>query len=449
VNVVEFESVSKTYPIYDSPRNRLLELATFGTRTFHQNFVALDRVSLGVARGEVFCIVGANGSGKSTLLKILAGIHAPSSGNARIAGTVAALLELGAGFNPEFSGRENVYLNGTVHGLSTRQIDQRFAEIEAFAEIGEFIHQPVKTYSSGMTVRLAFAVAISVEPEILIVDEALAVGDTYFRHKCMLRVHELRSRGTSILFVSHSSADVKAIGDRALWLDRGHAMAVGPVDEVLGKYLAAMDPASKGMDQADNGTNSVALPPINQSSQIDPVLTIPNVDRRRGDGRAQILGIALLSEFGDPLHLMAADHRALVRISLRAHSTLEKPDVGFVMRNHLGIEFAGASTTSEHQPLSRVKSGETVTVDFLLEIPELYPGAFSFSPFVKDGAFMNDPARADSQIIDWIDNAITIQMAHGDGGPVYGYIQLPCRIEVNPHPHSHAPLTAGTGSRLV
>jgi ABC-type polysaccharide/polyol phosphate transport system ATPase subunit len=436
VNVVEFESVSKIYPIYDSPRNRLLELATFGTRTFHQNFVALNRVSFEVARGEVFCIVGANGSGKSTLLKIVAGIHAPSSGNARIAGTVAALLELGAGFNPEFSGRENVYLNGAVHGLSTRQIDQRFAEIEAFAEIGEFIHQPVKTYSSGMTIRLAFAVAISVEPEILIVDEALAVGDTYFRHKCMRRVHELRSRGTSILFVSHSSADVKAIGDRALWLDRGHAMAVGPVDEVLGKYLAAMDPAS-------NGTNSAALPPTNQSSQIDPVLTIPNVDHRHGDGRAQILGIALLSEFGDPLHLMAADHRTLVRISLRAHSTLEKPDVGFVMRNHLGIEFAGASTTSEHHPLSRVKSGETVTVDFLLEIPELYPGAFSFSPFVKDGS------RADSQIIDWIDNAITIQMAHGDGGPVYGYIQLPCRIEVNPQPHSHASLTAGTGLHLV
>ena len=184
--------------------------------------------------------MGENGSGKSTLLQMVAGILRPTSGTVAVNGRVSALLELGAGFNPEFSGRDNVYLNGSILGLTTRQIDQRYEDIEAFAEIGDFINQPVKTYSSGMVVRLAFAVAINVDPEILLVDEALAVGDIYFRQRCMRKVHELRARGITILFVSHAVADVKAIGDRALWLDRGRLVEIGEPDRVVAKYLAAM-----------------------------------------------------------------------------------------------------------------------------------------------------------------------------------------------------------------
>ena len=165
-------------------------------------------------RGETFCVIGENGSGKSTFLQIVAGILQPTTGIVEVHGRVSALLELGAGFNPEFTGRQNVYLNGAILGLSTRQIDERYGAIAEFAEIGDFIDQPVKTYSSGMVVRLAFAVAINVDPEILLVDEALAVGDIYFRQRCMRKVHELRSRGVTILFVSHAIGDVKAIGDR-------------------------------------------------------------------------------------------------------------------------------------------------------------------------------------------------------------------------------------------
>ena len=192
------------------------------------------------SRGETFCIIGENGSGKSTLLQMVAGILQPTSGSLTVNGRVSALLELGAGFNPEFTGRDNVYLNGSILGLTTRQIDQRYKDIEDFAEIGEFINQPVKTYSSGMVVRLAFAVAINVDPEILLVDEALAVGDIYFRQRCMRKVHELRTRGITILFVSHAIADVKAIGDRALWLEHGRMREIGETDRVVAKYLAAM-----------------------------------------------------------------------------------------------------------------------------------------------------------------------------------------------------------------
>ena len=247
----------------------------------------------------------------------------PTSGTVRVGGRVSALLELGAGFNPEFSGRDNVYLNASILGLSKSAIDQRYRQIEEFAEIGDFIHQPVKTYSSGMVVRLAFAVAISVDPEILVVDEALAVGDTWFRHRCMRKVHELRAQGVTIVFVSHALADVKAIGDRALWLEHGQARAIGDTDTVLAAYLAAM---------AEKSDDVRAAP-----AAVSTVYSIPNVDHRHGDGRAEILGIAVLNEYDEPVQLMMPESRVVVRISLRANCDLARPAAGFVLRNHLGL----------------------------------------------------------------------------------------------------------------
>src|SRR5437870_1919546 len=230
---VEFHGVSKSYAIYDSPGDRLKELITPKRYQFHRDFWALRDVTFDIRRGETFCIVGENGSGKSTLLQIVAGILRPSGGDVQVKGRVAALLELGSGFNPEFTGHDNVYLNASILGLSSREIDRRYESIMSFAEIGSFIHQPVKTYSSGMVVRLAFAVAIHVDPEILLVDEALAVGDIYFRQRCMRKVHELRSKGVTIVFVSHSMGDVKAIGDTCLWLENGSVRYYGPTDSVV------------------------------------------------------------------------------------------------------------------------------------------------------------------------------------------------------------------------
>jgi ABC-type polysaccharide/polyol phosphate transport system ATPase subunit len=421
VNAVEFQAVSKSYAMYRKPGDRLKELASFNRLKRHRDFWALHDATFEIRRGETFCIIGENGCGKSTLLQIVAGILEPTSGTVKVHGRVSALLELGAGFNPEFSGRDNVYLNGSILGLSTRQIDERYAEIEAFAEIGEFIRQPVKTYSSGMVVRLAFAVAIHVDPEVLLVDEALAVGDIYFRQRCLRKVHELRARGVTILFVTHAVGEVKEIGDRAMWLDRGRVAEIGDPGAVVSHYLAAMTEK----DTSYRHSAAPAAPPVAAvASAPEIVETIPNIDHRFGDGRAEIIGIAVLDERGRPIELLEPSSRIVVRISARAREAISMPMIGFMLRNQLGMDFAGTNTTREGTPMPPLRAGDTVTVDFHLELPELYPAAFSFSPAIADGPLTG------YAMCDWIDNAIALQMSR-TAGQIYGYIHLPCRVEIN------------------
>jgi len=423
VNAVEFQGVSKSYAIYESPGDRLKELLSLNHLHCHRDFQALRDLSFEVKRGETFCIVGENGSGKSTMLQMVAGILQPTTGTVAVNGRVSALLELGAGFNPEFSGRDNVYLNGSILGLTTRQIDQRYREIESFAEIGEFIGQPVKTYSTGMVVRLAFAVAINVDPEILLVDEALAVGDIYFRQRCMRKVHELRARGVTILFVSHATADVKAIGDRVLWLDKGRLVEVGDPERVISQYLAAMTQKDsrylrhQAHDEQKHPAGRRVLAP-------EIVETIPNIDYRYGDGRAKVIGIAVLNEQGRPLHQLEPATRIVVRISVRAHEPVAVPNVGFMLRNQLGVDFSGTNTIREGCRLEPMQPGDVYTVDFHLDLPELYPASFSFSPAIADGTLEA------YQMCDWIDNAVVVQMARSEN-ETYGYLHLPCRVEVN------------------
>jgi lipopolysaccharide transport system ATP-binding protein len=417
---VEFSNVSKSYSIYAAPGDRLKELITFQTRRYHTEFWALRDVSFEVGRGETFCVVGENGSGKSTLLQICAGIMAPSSGMAVANGRVAALLELGSGFNPEFSGRDNVYLNGAILGLSSKDMDRRLPEIEAFAEIGAFINQPVKTYSSGMIVRLAFAVAIHVDPEILLVDEALAVGDVYFRQRCMRKVHELRQRGITILFVSHATGDVKALGDRAMWLEKGVVKALGKTDLVVAQYLAAMsekDRVYQAREFPAEEARKVAAPQ-------EIIEEIPNVDHRFGDGKAEVIGITVLDAKGNRIGMLQPNSTIVVRISVRAKENLDRPIVGFMFRNHLGVDFAGTNTARENQDLPPMLAGDVCTVDFYLDLPALYASSFSFSPAIANGLLEH------YSMCDWIDNAVVLQMESTDQ-PMYGQFHLDCRIKVN------------------
>lgn len=286
----------------------------------------------------------------------------------------------------------------------------------------------MKTYSSGMVVRLAFAVAINVDPEVLLVDEALAVGDAAFRHRCMRKVHELRACGVTIIFVSHAIADVQAIGDRVLWLEHGRAVAIGSADSVLPLYLAAMNERAAPSEIPSDGPAATAVSTLQVRAPVAE--SIPNVDHRRGDARAEILGIAILNEYAEPVHLMMPQSRITVRISFRAGQDLSRPVVGFMLRNHLGLDFTDTDTERESHSLPAMRQGDVSTVDFQLDIPEFYPGAFSFSPFVSDGA-----------VCDWIDNAITVQMARGEG-PVYGYIHLPCKVEHSPLGESVEPRIA-------
>lgn len=434
--VIHFSAVSKSYPMYAAPSHRLKELLTLNRVSYHRDFWALREVSFDIHRGETFCIIGENGSGKSTLLQIVAGILQPTTGNAKTNGRVAALLELGSGFNPEFTGKENVYLNAAILGLSTAEIDARYAEIEAFAEIGDFINQPVKTYSSGMTVRLAFSVAIHVNPDVLLVDEALAVGDIYFRQRCMRKVHELRACGVTILFVSHAIGDVKAIGDRTMWLDNGRVREIGDTESVVSKYLAYMvekDSQFLGLGRKE----SASVQPAAATVAPELVTTIPNIDHRYGDARAQIIGIQAASPDGRALHLLEPGTSIVLRISARAKEPILNPNIGFMLRNHLGVDFAGTNTLREGHQLPEMWPGDTTTVDFHITLPELYPASFSFSPAIADGNL------TEYKMCDWIDNALTLQMGHGEG-QVYGYLHLPCRVEVNsrlaPHPEvAHDP----------
>lgn len=422
MTAIRFDKVSKSYPVYKSPKDRLKELLTLNALSFHEDFWALNDVSFEVQKGETFCIIGENGSGKSTLLQIVAGILAPTSGEASVHGRIAALLELGSGFNPEYTGKENIYLNASILGLTSREIDELYPHIVAFAEIGDFIDQPVKTYSSGMSVRLAFAVAIHVSPDILLVDEALAVGDIYFRQRCMRKVHELRSSGVTILFVSHAIGDVKAVGDRCMWLDRGRVRALGKTEAVVSKYLAAMtakDSAYLELTPAAPTTSSGAL-----EAPPEFLNSIPNVDHRHGDGRAVLTGIAVYDEWGQKLQILSPASRVIVRISAEAKEHLALPNIGFMLRNHLGLDFAGTNTTREGHQLPSMQPGDRVTIDFYLDLPELYPAEFSFSPAIADGTLLT------YAMCDWIDNALTLQMGHGDA-QVYGYLHLPCKIEVN------------------
>lgn len=365
--VISFKNVSKSYAIYDAPADRLKELLTLNQVKRHREFKALDSVSFSIAAGETFCIIGENGSGKSTLLQIIAGILQPTQGEAKVVGRVAALLELGSGFNPEFSGRDNVYLNAAILGLSHEETQKRFQAIEEFAEIGDFLDQPVKTYSSGMAVRLAFSVAIHVDPEILLVDEALAVGDVYFRQRCLRKVHELRQRGVTILFVSHSMGDVKAIGDRVMWLEHGQIRDIGSTELVVAKYLADMTAKDSSFVEHQAEQRLETAESAGNAPEI--VTTIPNVDHRHGDGRAEIIGIAVLDEIGRPAGMLEPNTKCIVRISAKAKQWVALPNIGFMMRNHMGIDFAGSNTIREGHELPAMGPGDTVTVDFHLEIP--------------------------------------------------------------------------------
>lgn len=416
---VEFQSVSKSYAIYHAPEDRLQELVTLNRWKRHRDSWALCDVSFEVGRGETFCILGENGSGKSALLEIVAGILPPTAVTVAVRGRVAALLQLGAGFNAEFTGHDNVYLNGALLGLTARQIAERYPEIAEFAGIGEFINQPVKTYSSGMVVRLAFAVAIHVDPDVLLVDEALAVGDYGFRQRCLPKVHELRARGVTILFVSHSASGVKAVGDRVLWLDHGRVAGLGEPNRVAADYQAAM--ADK---DSSYRRRHLELGEAGIADAAEAADRIPNIDHRSGDGRAEVVGLAVLNEHGQPLEMLEPGSRILVRISVRANQDVEQPIVGFLQRNQLGLDFSGTNTAREGCSLPPLKAGSVLTVNFSCDLAELYAGSLSFSPMVFDGTL------GDSSTCDWIDHAIALQMGRF-ASEVYGYLHLPCRVEVN------------------
>jgi lipopolysaccharide transport system ATP-binding protein len=355
--LLQVQNVSKLYRLYRRPVDRLLEILPFTKNYSPKEFWALRDVSLSVERGEVLGIVGPNGSGKSTLLQVVSGILEPTRGRVITHGRIAALLELGAGFNPEFTGRENVFLNGEILGISRRDMERVFPEIERFAEIGTYIERPVKEYSSGMYVRLAFATAIHVDPEILIVDEALAVGDAIFANRCIKKFEELKKRGVTVLFVSHDLGLVKRLSDRAALMLDGRVAAYSSPSEVVNRYVGVV---------LERQERDVAVPsqPGEKSRAGGAGIAQQN---RHGDGASRVTSVEILDADGAPTRNLQPGEPVTIRVTARAEVALEDPVVGVLIRNRLGIDVFGTNTRIEGVDFGRVAAGENFEVEFTFD----------------------------------------------------------------------------------
>lgn len=332
---IDVRNLGKCYRIWEKPQHRLLQ-AVFKHKRYYRDFWALKDIDIQVGHGETVGVLGQNGSGKSTLLQIMAGTLPPSEGEVRVNGRVAALLELGSGFNPEFSGRENVILNGAIQGFSRKQMLERFDRIAAFADIGDFIEQPVKTYSSGMSVRLAFSVAIHVDPEILIVDEALAVGDFRFQQRCMARIRQIRDQGTSILFVTHDTEACKRLCNRVYVLEKGRLIQSGAADAAANWYqafLVSLDGSVTSMTTDRNGAAPASTDPREQGAVSEQVeLGADGVEMNRpghetdrssdfawmryGDTNGQIASCDIVDMSGKPVQFAHMDQTYRLRFHL-------------------------------------------------------------------------------------------------------------------------------------
>lgn len=422
--LLRVEGVSKGYPIDEKPSARLRSLLPKRLQGKPKLFWALRDVSFELQRGESLGIVGPNGSGKSTLLQIAAGILRPTHGTVELNGRLAGLLELGSGFNPEFTGRQNVQLSTSLHGLSAKETSERFDEIAGFADIGDFLDQPVKTYSSGMLMRLAFSVSIHVDADILLVDEALAVGDIAFRQRCMRRVHQMRERGLSILFVSHSAEDVKAICDRCLWLESGEPKTLGEADRVVGEYLASMavrDAASLAGEWDSQPDRPPFVAPV-----LAPALEFSG--HRFGDGRARISGAAFLAPDGTEQNrpgeavFRGADSTVL-RFSFLVDGAVSLPIAGFLVRDGQGLSLFSTNTTREGYLLPPLIAGDHITVEFVWTMPRLAPGTYGVTLAVSDGTLEK------FVVCDYTEDILSFTVPPGDE-PDFGWLGLDCEVTV-------------------
>ena len=379
---LHIENLGKCYQIYDRPVDRLKQSLLRHRKRFYREFWALRDVSLTVKRGETLGIVGSNGSGKTTLLQMVCGTLRPTAGRIAVTGNIAALLELGAGFNPEFTGRENVYMNAAVMGLSRSEIDERFHDIAEFADIGDFINQPVKVYSSGMYVRLAFATAIHVSPDILVVDEALSVGDARFQRKCMAKIREFCERGTA-LFVTHSSTAVTELCTRAIWIENGRLQMDDTPKLVVEKYLQYMY----------EGVNAFSHPevevPENAAGNGDvDVSGFTPVDARIqqfGDRRVVIEGARIVSE-GQKNCVAYAGKPCRISLVVKADDDIHAPLMGFIIRDHMGRDVLGDNTAFMKSDIPSFQTQRRYLISFdIASWPNFLEGDYSLTVAVADG----------------------------------------------------------------
>lgn len=428
--------ITKQYKLYDRPGQRLLSYLVPGYSGRCQTFRALDDISFELRRGETLGIIGRNGSGKSTLLQIISGTLSPTAGTVRRRGRVAALLELGAGFNPDFTGRENAVLNASIYGLSEEEIEDRLPAIIEFAGIGDFIDQPVKHYSSGMFVRLAFSVIVHVDADVLIIDEALAVGDVLFSQKCMRFLNEFKEKG-SILFVSHDAGAISQLCDRVLWLDCGRQMGLGDPREMLDRYLEHIYGEQQKVEPAkltqDAVPDSSAWPGMDFEPWVDarePLLRSPQLfnsievlrfnesAKGFGDGAATILDVYFRDEQGRKLSGIVGGSKVALCFRFQAHRDLERLIVGFLIKDRLGQVIFGDNNCIVHhdQPIN-IPAGRIHEVSFGLTMPYLAISEYIVSVSVASGT------QADHVQHCWLHDALVFRAEKGH--VVHGIMGIP------------------------
>lgn len=391
---IEVNNLTKTYKLYQNNKIRIIDGLFPGKKQRYQEFNALTNVAFQINKGEIVGIIGKNGSGKSTLLKIITGVLSPTAGHVRVDGKISALLELGAGFNPEYTGMENIYLNGTLNGITREEMSNRVNDIAAFAEIGDFIDQPVKNYSSGMFVRLAFAVAIHSDPDILIVDEALAVGDAAFQAKCMARMNQIMKSGATVLFVTHDMNTVKRLCQRCIYLENGKKIMEGPAEELADVYLkrirasmneehiklmedpvknheAAGKEISDGISDITNGTENNAVKYCNSDF-------ISKTEKfKEGTGEVEFWDIKLLNDDNETAMVFPFNERLRIQVILKANVDKEFT-IAYHIRDDKNTELLGSSIRRENGKMISAKAGEVYMVEFSTRLP-LIEGNYNIS----------------------------------------------------------------------
>ncbi len=387
-NAIIVKDVTKVYKLYDKPIDRLKESLHPFHKEYHRKFYALHGLTFSVEKGQTVGIIGTNGSGKSTILKIITGVLTPTTGEVTVNGTVSALLELGAGFNMDYTGIENIYMNGSMMGFSRREMDAKLQDILDFADIGEFVNQPVKTYSSGMFVRLAFALAINVEPEILIVDEALSVGDVFFQAKCYRRMEEIRKKGTTILMVTHDMGSILKYCDKVVLLNKGSFIAEGTAGHMVDLYKKILANQMESLEEelaaertgtarqgngaggiADDGVSGeIGGSPVRSresrpSLMKDKLAVNPN-RTEYGDGRAEICDMGLFDGRGNLTNLLLKGERFTIRERIRFHAPIQMPIFTYTIKDKKGTELTGTNTMYEGTDIRPVSDGDEYEVSF-------------------------------------------------------------------------------------
>ncbi len=440
-SLIEVSSLTKAYRIWNSPSSRLtapfleaasrlfpgkssphLALSGRASRKY-RDFYALRDVSFSIKRGEATGIIGRNGSGKSTLLQLIAGTLSPTSGTVRAHGRVSALLELGSGFNPDFTGRENVFLNGAIYGFTHPEMSRRMDEITAFADIGDFIDQPVKTYSSGMMMRLAFAIAVNVQPDVLIIDEALAVGDVFFSQKCFQRIREIVRRGATLIFVSHDMGAVQSLCGRAILLSQGGLVFDGAPEDCVSRYFNLHRPAS-GSGGSVPGKNPPVDPAARSAVLAGDVLAAAK--SRHGDKALEIAAAVVVDGHGAASWDFEMTHRASVRVLLRANADIKRPSAGIQIHDRMGNLVFAAGTPQLRFALPALPKGEEVMLEFRVAL-NLQPGGYTLS---LDAAEFDEENPNVGVFYDRIGGLGPLNVAHHGSGalPFYGIAQLPMDI---------------------